>query len=77
MTAESLSHPCVATERTAPSIGKSLTGTVVWVLDLLVSWNERQRMRRRLEAMPDYMLRDMGISRVEVEREARKPFWTE
>jgi uncharacterized protein YjiS (DUF1127 family) len=39
------------------------------------SWVERARMRRRLLALDDRMLRDVGISRADVHGEAAKPFW--
>jgi uncharacterized protein YjiS (DUF1127 family) len=35
----------------------------------------RQQQRTNLAALDDRMLRDMGISRLEAERESRKPFW--
>ena len=35
----------------------------------------RQRQRTSLLQLDDRMLRDMGISRLEAERESRKPFW--
>jgi uncharacterized protein YjiS (DUF1127 family) len=38
----------------------------VWVLD---------RERRALQAMDDAALKDMGLSRADVEGELAKPFW--
>jgi uncharacterized protein YjiS (DUF1127 family) len=35
----------------------------------------RQRQRTSLAQLDDRMLRDMGISRLEADRESRKPFW--
>lgn len=35
----------------------------------------RQQQRTNLAMLDDRMLRDMGISRLEAERESRKPFW--
>ncbi len=35
----------------------------------------RRRQRYDLAQLDDRMLRDMGISRVEAERESHKPFW--
>ncbi len=40
----------------------------------IVRWR-RQRQRLDLAQLDDRMLRDMGISRVEAERESRKTFW--
>ena len=35
----------------------------------------RARQRRDLAALSDHHLRDIGLSRTEVEREFMKPFW--
>ena len=35
----------------------------------------RARQRRDLAALSDHSLRDIGLSRVDVELEAGKPFW--
>ncbi len=40
-------------------------------------WHVNWRTRRQLVRLPDFMLRDIGISRIDAEQEARKPFWTE
>jgi uncharacterized protein YjiS (DUF1127 family) len=37
--------------------------------------HHRQRQRYTLAQLDDRMLRDMGISRSEAERESAKPFW--
>jgi uncharacterized protein YjiS (DUF1127 family) len=39
------------------------------------SWRKRVRQRRELLRLSDAMLRDIGISRCDTWREARKPFW--
>jgi len=36
---------------------------------------ERSSQRRALALLDDRLLRDVGLSRVEAETEARKPFW--
>ncbi len=35
----------------------------------------RQRQRRALQELPDFLLQDIGLSRADVEGEAGKPFW--
>ena len=45
------------------------------LFDLMQSWAERHRTRSNLYQMPDYMLRDIGVSRSDVEEEWNKPFW--
>jgi len=44
-------------------------------LTLAYSWRERSRQRRTLHRLDDRMLRDIGLSRADVEYEASKPFW--
>lgn len=38
-------------------------------------WHERARQRRQLQFLSDHMLRDLGLTRIDVEVEASKPFW--
>ena len=38
-------------------------------------WLERFRQRRALDLLDDRMLRDIGVTRFDAEREIRKPFW--
>jgi uncharacterized protein YjiS (DUF1127 family) len=42
---------------------------------LLLHWQARARERRFLRCMDDRALRDIGLSRADVERESSKPFW--
>lgn len=39
------------------------------------AWNARRASRRQLTELSDYTLRDIGLSRADVLREAGKPFW--
>jgi uncharacterized protein YjiS (DUF1127 family) len=48
---------------------------VVALVTAVLVWQERARDRHRMNALSDFMLRDMGLSRADIEREARKPFW--
>ncbi len=45
------------------------------IVDLLLTWHERARQRRHLRSLDDHMLRDIGLSRADLEVEADKPFW--
>ena len=51
------------------------TQALISVFDTITAWMERNRQRRTLANLPDYMLKDIGISRVDAWREAGKPFW--
>jgi uncharacterized protein YjiS (DUF1127 family) len=43
--------------------------------DRLATWQQRAYERRQLRMLDDHMLHDVGLSRADVESEARKPFW--
>lgn len=45
------------------------------LVDQLLAWQERVRARRHLAELPDYLLKDIGVSRAVAQEEARKPFW--
>ena len=44
-------------------------------LDRSLAHVGRQRTRRDLASLDDRMLRDIGLSRYEVEMELRRPWW--
>lgn len=44
-------------------------------LPLLLGWVERSRQRRQLGTLNDRLLKDMGVTRQQIERELAKPFW--
>ena len=44
-------------------------------LDVVLVWQERARERQQLSMLDSWMLKDIGLSRADAEREARKPFW--
>ena len=58
-----------------PNAGPTTTGLLVRILDRLLLWQERASQRQALSSLGDRMLRDIGVSRAEAEREAGKPFW--
>jgi uncharacterized protein YjiS (DUF1127 family) len=50
-------------------------GLATRLLAMLFTWHERIHQRRQLYALDDRMLKDIGLTRVDVEREAGKHFW--
>jgi len=42
---------------------------------VLNTWNNRQRGRKQLANLPNYLLKDIGLNRHDVENEINKPFW--
>ena len=41
----------------------------------LKKWRSRHQQRRRLAELPDFILKDIGIGRIEALQESEKPFW--
>ena len=58
-----------------PSRGMAGTGVVTRFFDHALVWLERVRQRRHLAELDDRLLRDIGLSRAEVEHEISRPFW--
>ncbi len=50
-------------------------GRVTRLFDLLIAWQRRTNERRHLMRLDNRLLADMGLSRADVEREYRTPFW--
>ena len=48
---------------------------LVRAIETVLAWQDRANQRLLLQSMPDHALKDMGLTRLDVEREARKPFW--
>ena len=45
------------------------------VIETPIAWLERMRERRQLAGLSDGMLKDIGVSRADVEHVVEKPFW--
>jgi uncharacterized protein YjiS (DUF1127 family) len=43
--------------------------------DTIRRWQERSEGRQQLLRLDDHVLRDIGITRLQAEAEASKPFW--
>lgn len=68
----------IASHSSTPSfagIAQTMSRGVSDLLDAAALWSERRRERRQLMEMPDHLLRDIGITRVDAFHEADKPFW--
>lgn len=42
---------------------------------VVAAWHERARQRRDLRSLDERMLKDIGLSRADIDAEAAKPFW--
>ncbi|MCP8467297.1 DUF1127 domain-containing protein [Pseudomonas sp. ZM23] len=45
------------------------------VLQRVLRWRELARQRRLLATMSDEALKDIGLSRADVQEESERPFW--
>ena len=45
--------------------------------ELISIWRQRSRERRQLHGLSEHMLKDLGISRADVDHETSKRYWEE
>jgi uncharacterized protein YjiS (DUF1127 family) len=45
------------------------------LVSLITEWHRRARSRRELATLCDRCLRDMRMTRYDIDKEVRKPFW--
>ena len=56
--------------------GKRLISTeIMRAVTLANTWGQRTRSRRQLGTLDARLLKDVGLTRFEAQREAQKPFW--
>lgn len=73
-------NPCIGRSEIAqrsgsPDIGSEILRQMrAWAI-LPSLWRLRRSERRHLRSLENHVLADLGLTRAEVEREARKPFW--
>jgi uncharacterized protein YjiS (DUF1127 family) len=48
---------------------------LVQAYEQVLGWLERVHQRRHLAQLSDHMLKDIGLTRADVEAETSKPFW--
>jgi uncharacterized protein YjiS (DUF1127 family) len=53
----------------------SLARALSFVFDCVALWQDRRRQRSALLRLDNRLLRDIGLSLADVEREISKPFW--
>lgn len=68
-------HHTPATYYRTPSQRPRSSSLVGKLLDVLFAWQERANQRHCLAQLDDRLLRDVGLDRIDVEREVAKPFW--
>jgi uncharacterized protein YjiS (DUF1127 family) len=62
---------------TLRNLGQVVTGLVEGVTAWLRRWRERAQSRQHLSELSDHMLKDLGLSRAQVENETANSFWRE
>ncbi|WP_084462615.1 DUF1127 domain-containing protein [Oceanibaculum pacificum] len=58
-----------------PRFGRLSAGRLTALVDLLLLWQERAGQRHHLASLDDRALRDVALSRSDIQGEIRKPFW--
>jgi len=46
-------------------------------IKVVATWLHRMDSREKLKVLSDRSLKDIGLTRQQIEREVRKPFWRE
>ena len=54
----------------------AMADVVISAVDYLARLQTRARDRHAIQLLDDHMLKDVGLSRADVEEELSKPFWT-
>ena len=70
-----LTSKCSLAGAAAPRREQRAGPIATLLLDLLSNWLRRARERRALQGLDDGMLKDIGLTRADIEFEVHKPFW--
>ena len=57
------------------SLSVIMKGMLIRFADCVISWQQRASERHHLKGLDDRLLKDIGITRADVDREVDKPFW--
>jgi len=70
-----LDRPLSFAQEAPTSFWRGVLSAPAKVIDTILLWQERADQRVHLASLDDYALRDIGLSRADVERETSLPFW--
>ena len=54
---------------------RSAHGPIAALVRTVLLWQERASQRHHMAGLDDHALKDIGLSRADIEGEAAKPFW--
>lgn len=57
--------------------GSSGAGLIATIKRHLVRWYELHCQRQQLASLSDAALKDMGLSRADIQQEVERPFWND
>lgn len=66
---------CESVQRSRNAERLAQPSRIVALVERYFDWRERARQRRHLSALSRHMLKDIGLTSVEVEAELGKRFW--
>lgn len=72
----------IGTTGTSAALGRGVrsaltfaSGAIFAMVDRVTLWLDRIEQRRHLASLDDHLLRDIGVSRTDVQNEVAKRFW--
>lgn len=68
-------HSLPLRRRARVGFGSALRSIARTLVERLLTWQEAMAERQRLAELDDRQLRDIGLSRADIERELRRPLW--
>ena len=66
---------CDKTNQCKPTTLRLIQLKLIKLINKLDQLMIRRKTRRTLASLPDYLLKDIGVTRAEAQQEATKPFW--
>lgn len=72
---ETIGSPLSSGLRPVVGFGGIVRWVVTHTIGLVLTWQQRACERRQLASMDEFGLKDIGLTRADVQRESDKPFW--
>ena len=65
----------MTTKRNADLLLPSSTTLVKKFYSYFFRWRQNSKTRKALSELPDYLLEDIGVTKLEANKESSRPFW--